>query len=150
MSTDCSCMHIKLLFFFSYRSNYIRNTNSAIKSLTLKVHKEAKETQICCFNINQDVSLTLESCYFFLEYAFPEDTFILGDGGSRFLYRRNRRDNITRSPDSSCALVAVLFSRDRNKPLGRSSFMLVFRANSSFSTTRDLRLTKLLYLFPDW
>ncbi|KAI3455057.1 hypothetical protein Pfo_011720 [Paulownia fortunei] len=53
-----------------------------------------------------------------IEYAFSEDTFMVGDGGSQFLYRSNSRSNITRSPDPTCAAVALLFARDRNKPLG--------------------------------
>ncbi|GFP85766.1 F-box/LRR-repeat protein at5g63520 [Phtheirospermum japonicum] len=52
------------------------------------------------------------------EYAFPEDTFVVGDGSSQFLYRSNNRSNNTRSPDSTCAAVALIFTRDRNKPLG--------------------------------
>ncbi|PIN06932.1 hypothetical protein CDL12_20506 [Handroanthus impetiginosus] len=53
-----------------------------------------------------------------IEYAFPEETFIVGDGCSKFLYRSDSRNNITRSPDSSCAAVALTFARDRNRPLG--------------------------------
>ncbi|PIN06933.1 hypothetical protein CDL12_20507 [Handroanthus impetiginosus] len=53
-----------------------------------------------------------------IEYAFPEETFIVGDGGSKFLYRSGSRNNITRTPDSSCAAVALIFARDRNRPLG--------------------------------
>ncbi|KAG8379445.1 hypothetical protein BUALT_Bualt07G0089300 [Buddleja alternifolia] len=52
-----------------------------------------------------------------IEYAFPEDTFVVGDGGSRFLYRSERRNNNTRSSGSTCAAVSLLFARDRNKPL---------------------------------
>ncbi|KAL6576290.1 hypothetical protein OROHE_000071 [Orobanche hederae] len=51
-------------------------------------------------------------------YAFPEDTFVVGDGGSHFLYRSNSRSNNTRLPKCSEAAVALIFARDRNKPLG--------------------------------
>ncbi|KAL6559632.1 hypothetical protein OROGR_004749 [Orobanche gracilis] len=51
-------------------------------------------------------------------YAFPEDTFVVGDGGSQFLYRSNSRSNNTRLPKCSEAAVALIFARDRNKPLG--------------------------------
>ncbi|KAL3649828.1 hypothetical protein CASFOL_006231 [Castilleja foliolosa] len=52
------------------------------------------------------------------EYAFPEDTFVVGDGGSQFLYRSTNGSNNVRTPDSTCAAVALVFTRDRNKPLG--------------------------------
>ncbi|XP_051148175.1 F-box/LRR-repeat protein At5g63520 isoform X2 [Andrographis paniculata] len=51
------------------------------------------------------------------EYAFPKETFIVGDGGSRFLYK-NDITTVTRSDDSTCAAVALVFSKDRRKPLG--------------------------------
>ncbi|KAL7099310.1 hypothetical protein ACP275_09G075700 [Erythranthe tilingii] len=53
-----------------------------------------------------------------IEYAFPEDTFIVGDADSQFLYGSNIGENITMSPGTTCAAVALVLTRDMNKPLG--------------------------------
>ncbi|XP_012847913.1 PREDICTED: F-box/LRR-repeat protein At5g63520-like [Erythranthe guttata] len=50
------------------------------------------------------------------EYAFPKDTFIVGDGGSELIFRIS--ETTTVPPDSTFAAVALLFTRDINKPLG--------------------------------
>ncbi|GER44525.1 F-box/LRR-repeat protein [Striga asiatica] len=68
-----------------------------------------------------------------IDYAFPEDTFVVGDGGSPFLYRCHRRSDNTSLPDSICAAVSLVFARDRNKPLGvgETQFHTMFSAGIS-------------------
>lgn len=63
--------------------------------------------------------MTICFWFLFLEYAFSEDTFVVGAGSSIFLFRSDSRNAITSSPASSCAAVALLFARDRGKPLGK-------------------------------
>ncbi|KAK4480764.1 hypothetical protein RD792_011614 [Penstemon davidsonii] len=53
-----------------------------------------------------------------MEYAFSRDTVIVGDGGSRFLYRSGSINTTNGMPKSAPAAVALLFARDRNKPIG--------------------------------
>ncbi|KAH0760231.1 hypothetical protein KY290_023724 [Solanum tuberosum] len=50
-----------------------------------------------------------------LDYAFTEETVIVGDAGSRFLYQDGTISNRFNNRESSSAAVALLFSRDTNK-----------------------------------
>lgn len=63
--------------------------------------------------------MTLCFWFLFLEYAFSEDTFVVGAGSNPFLFRSDSRNTITNTPASRCAAVALLFARDRDKPLGK-------------------------------
>lgn len=76
------------------------------------------------FQANCNALFTLVCCFPPIEYAFSEDTFVVGDGGSRFLYKSDSSNNITNPPYPTCSAVALLFARDRNKPLSEfiSSF----------------------------
>ncbi|KAF3674478.1 putative kinesin-4-like [Capsicum annuum] len=54
------------------------------------------------------------------DYAFSTETVIVGDGGSQFLYRGETAINPSSNKAASSAAVALLFSRDRGKPPGKS------------------------------
>lgn len=67
-----------------------------------------------------------------IECAFSEDTFIVGDGGSQFLYKSYNGNSITWQPGSTCAAVALLFARDRNKPgIGEIKFHVMLSTGIS-------------------
>ncbi|TXG54393.1 hypothetical protein EZV62_019649 [Acer yangbiense] len=54
-----------------------------------------------------------------LDYALSRETVIVGDEGSRFLYRsRNDLRNVGESPNHYVDAVALVFASDRDKPQG--------------------------------
>lgn len=91
----------------------------------------------------------------FLEYAFPEDTFIVGDGGCQFLYRSDSRISTPDSPNSSCAAVALVFTRDTNKPLGEfilhfGFIIYIYVLNMMFSKLASVSNITIVCLYSYW
>ncbi|KAH6807852.1 hypothetical protein C2S51_028960 [Perilla frutescens var. frutescens] len=98
-----------------------------IREATSTVSDSASPAGIILFSDGErDINPVLQT----LEYAFSEDTFVVGDGGSQFSYRS---DSITNSPNSSCVAVALLFARDRTKPLdiGETQFHVMLSTGIS-------------------
>ncbi|KAG6404166.1 hypothetical protein SASPL_136406 [Salvia splendens] len=85
-----------------------------IREATSTVSSPASPAGIILFSDREtDINPVLQT----LEYAFSEDTFIVGDGGCQFLYRSDSGNTITNQKNSGCAAVALVFARDANKPL---------------------------------
>ncbi|KAL8464238.1 hypothetical protein ACS0TY_033953 [Phlomoides rotata] len=86
-----------------------------IKEATSAVSDSTSPAGIILFSDrNTDIKPVLQK----IEYAFSEDSFVVGDGGSRFLFKSDSTNSITNSSNPTCPAVALIFARDRNKPLG--------------------------------